>query len=209
MIDYTFKVLVLSDYGVGSTTLKKNHVIDLFPENKIVKSQKFNFKKKIARPKRFFLKCRVKRFLKKINKSKSISPKFTIGVDFCTKVVNLDEKNFKLQLWVFSNEERFKFLLPTYLRGSNAIIIIYDITNPRSLEKIPEWCQMAKNYRKDIPILLVGNKLDLEERRKVSKEQLNNNYDISNSMEISLKTGENVEQMFINIIKMIFEKHSL
>jgi len=206
-LDYTFKVLVLSDYGVGSTTLKKNHVIDLFPENKAVKSQKFNFKKKLARPKRLFLKYRVKRFLKKVNKSKLISLKLTIGLDFCSKAVKLDEKNFKLQLWVFSNEERFKFLLPSYSRGSNAVIIIYDITDPRSLKKIPEWIQIIKTETKEkSPILLVGNKLDLEEQREISKEQLKDHYDISSSMEISLKTGENVEQMFINIIKMILEK---
>jgi len=178
-------------------------------KTKSLRIKKSTLKKKIGRPKKFLLKYRVKRFLKKIKKSKSISLKFTIGVDFCTKVVNLDEKNIKLQPWVCSNEERHKFLLPTYFRGSNAAIIIYDITNSRSLNKIPEWCQMAKNYRKDIPILLVGNKLDLEEQRKISKEQLNNQYDIITSMEISLKTGENVEQMFINIIKMILEKDSL
>lgn len=86
---------------------------------------------------------------------------------------------------------------------------MYDITNAKTLNMVSEWCQMAKNYRKDIPILLVGNKLDLEMKRDVSKEQVENfklNNEISESMEISLETGENVEKMFLRLTGLLLKK---
>ena len=83
---------------------------------------------------------------------------------------------------------------------------MYDITNYDSLNKIPEWVKCIRENRGDIPILLVGNKVDLNENRVVSKEQARiikeNNY-LSSFMEISLKTGENVEDMFKKIISLI------
>ena len=83
---------------------------------------------------------------------------------------------------------------------------MYDITNVQTLSKLSEWCQLAKKYRGDIPILLVGNKLDLEAKRDVSREQLENynlNHDISEAVEISLQTGQNIEKMFLTITEMI------
>ncbi len=86
---------------------------------------------------------------------------------------------------------------------------MYDITNAQTLKRLSEWVQLAKNYKEDVPILLVGNKIDLEQKREVSKEQIERfkvNNKISESMEISLETGENVEEMFLRLTKMLLNK---
>ena len=89
--------------------------------------------------------------------------------------------------------------------------MIYDITNALSLDCFSEWIQIIRNSAKyDPPLLLVGNKLDLEGDREVSKDQLklfNENNDIYLTMEISLKTGENVEEMFRNVTSMLLKKY--
>ena len=83
---------------------------------------------------------------------------------------------------------------------------MYDITNNDSLNKIPLWVKFIRENRGDVPILLVGNKVDLKENRVVSKEQakkVKEDHGLSSFMEISLKTGENVEDMFKKIISLI------
>lgn len=66
----------------------------------------------------------------------------------------------------------FQSFWENYIKGSNGVVLMYDITRLNSLTRLIEWCHFAQNYKKDIPILLVGNKLDLEEQRDVSKDQV-------------------------------------
>jgi len=129
------------------------------------------------------------------------------GVGFYSKGIDTNLGSVRLQLFKLSNEERFKFLWDQYLIGSNGVLMMYDITHSNSLNKITEFIQKVKNRLRSVPILLVGNKLDLEEKREVSKEEVDKfkeKHDISFSMEISLKTGENVEEMFMKLAEMIF-----
>ena len=130
----------------------------------------------------------------------------TTGVVFTTKMVEHRGKNIVLKFWIISDEkERFQHIWKQYIKGSLGVILMYDITNAKTLNMVSEWCQMVKDYRKDIPILLVGNKSDLEEQREVSKDRVDKfkvEHDISSSMEISLKTGENTEKMFMKITEM-------
>jgi len=137
----------------------------------------------------------------------------TTGAEFTFREVEFCGKIIKLHSWIISDDkERFQDLWKGFIKGSYGIILMYDITNAKTLNRLSEWYQLAKNYREDIPILLVGNKLDLEMKRDVSIEQLENfklNYEISESMEISLETGENVEKMFLNIASMIFSKEKI
>jgi small GTP-binding protein len=132
----------------------------------------------------------------------------TIGAAFGIKVVEMYGIKINLNFWVNSDKEnRFKYLYRRYIDDSNGVILMYDITNAETLNKLSEWYLLIKeNLDHDPPILLVGNKLDLEEHREVSKEQVEKfkeKHKLTSSMEISLKTGENVEEMFVNIIKMI------
>ncbi len=137
----------------------------------------------------------------------------TIGIEISTKKVEIYEAEVMLSFFIFSPEQRFwdntqKHNLEVYVRGSAGAVIMYDITNPISLDRASQWIQIIKNNAEDIPILLLGNKLDLEEQREVSKEQVKKfkgDNIISSSMEISVKTGENVEKMFFNLTCMVLK----
>ena len=131
------------------------------------------------------------------------------GVDYTVKTVELHGKIIKLQFWIISDEKyHFQHIWKANIRGSLGVILMYDITNANSLNMVSERCQMVKDWRKAIPILLVGNKIDLEEQREVSKDEVDKfkeDHDISSLMEISLKTGENTEKMFMKITDMILK----
>ena len=100
--------------------------------------------------------------------------KMTIGVDFQVKTIIVDGKTVKLQIWDFGGEERFRFLLPAYIRGAMGAIFMYDITNYASLAHIDDWLLPIKQGNKNelpFPIFAVGGKLDLEDGREVTKEE--------------------------------------
>ena len=142
------------------------------------------------------------------------------GVHFFLKTIGIYGKIVKLHYWLLlGNTEKFKRFHPDininrqYIVGSNGIILMYDISNRDSFKYISEWYQLIKDkITYDVPILLVGNKLDLEKQREISKEEvekLKKKYGISSSMEISLKTGENVLDMSTQIANLILEPRFL
>jgi small GTP-binding protein len=138
------------------------------------------------------------------------SPRLTIGVDFFSKKVRLSNgKKVKLQIWDFGGEERFRFLLPTYSKGSNAALFLYDITSQKSLESIGVWLDIVRKNAGNIPIFLVGSKKDLEDHREVSftfAEEAATKNSCSHHMELSSKTGENVEQSFEKITELLLDE---
>lgn len=133
----------------------------------------------------------------------------TRGVELTTKEVNFCGKITRLQFWIISDDkERFQSIWKQYIKGSNGVIFMYDIANAKSFIRMSEWYQIVQNYKVKIPILLVGNKLDLEEYREVSKDQIEmfkQDHNIVSSMEISVKTGKNVEEMFLKITNLILK----
>jgi len=134
---------------------------------------------------------------------------FFLPYKLASKSIGSDEIIVKLQIWILSYLESHKRFLATFLRGTLGAILMYDITDVKSLDKIPEWVKLIKEYREDLPTLLVGNKIDLEEKRVVSKEQgmaLREKYDLSSFMEISVETGENVDDMFNEITAHMINK---
>ena len=97
----------------------------------------------------------------------------TNGVELTTKQVEFCGKLVILQFWIISDDsERFQSIWERYIIGSKGVILMYDITRLNSLTRLSEWCQLVRNYRENTPILLVGNKLDLEEQREISKNQV-------------------------------------
>ncbi|MHA2400501.1 MAG: Rab family GTPase, partial [Promethearchaeota archaeon] len=123
----------------------------------------------------------------------------SVGVDFYTKSQDCQGRRIKLQIWDIGGEERFSFLLPTYCIGASAVMIIYDITDPQSLKHLYNWVQVIREKIRNVPIMLIGNKLDLEKYRKLEKEEameIVKKYKLASYSEISIKTGENVEKSF-------------
>jgi len=138
----------------------------------------------------------------------------TIGMIFSRKTVKIDQTIAKLFIRIFNDKQHWwpktrRGPLGMNMSGSVGAIILYDITNSKSLERGPQWIQIVKDNAGDIPILLVGNKLDLKEQREVSKEQIEkikNEYNIASALEISVKTGENVEKLFSDLANLILNQ---
>jgi len=81
----------------------------------------------------------------------------TIGVDFEVKSLLVDKKKVKLTIWCFGGEERFRFLFPTYVKGADGGIFMYDITNYSSLVHIDDWLRfIRKKIDNLVPIIIVG-----------------------------------------------------
>ena len=122
----------------------------------------------------------------------------TIGVDFFTKTVLYNEKIFKVQLWDTSGQEKYRSLIPSYIRGASIIFIIYDLNNYDSFDSIISWLDFAYQNTdiEKAKLILVGNKKDLE--RKVSYDEGKNFAKEKGLLffETSAKTGEGVKDMF-------------
>ena len=134
------------------------------------------------------------------------SLKNTMGIDFCYKTLNLDDKKIKLQIWDFDGEVRFRFLLHQYCKGANAAFFLYDITNRSTLEHLPDWIQIIREHAGDTPIILVGAKAHLKELRAVSKDEgilAAKKYNLPGFIEVSSKTGQNVEKAFEALIRLV------
>ena len=135
----------------------------------------------------------------------------TMGVEISSKTIEIDNTIVKLAFHTFSDKQyrwdkTREYHLGILVRHSEGAVILYDITNSSSLKRIPQWIQIVKDNAGDTPILLVGTKLDLEQQREVTKEQIEvikNKHTIASSMEISAKTGENIEKMIMVLIRMI------
>ena len=123
--------------------------------------------------------------------------KQTIGSNFLIKDVDIENINVRLLLWDIGGQEQFLPLRQIYFKGSDAAFGVFDITNPQSLLKLPGWVSsIKKTVKKSIPMVMVGNKLDLE--RQVERSEAEDLASRINCiyLETSAKTGENVENAF-------------
>ncbi|PHJ22164.1 rab6 [Cystoisospora suis] len=123
----------------------------------------------------------------------------TIGIDFLSKTLYLEDRTVRLQLWDTAGQERFRSLIPSYIRDSSAAVVVYDITNRASFLNTTKWIEDVRAERgSDVIISLVGNKTDLNDRRQVSYEEGQKKaqeHDIL-FMETSAKAGYNIKNLF-------------
>lgn len=133
-----------------------------------------------------------------------------IGVNFHIKTIDINTKEgpikVKLQLWDTGGLEKFTSIRPMYYRDSLGAVLVFDLTNSSSFEHIPQWIEdVRSNVKSEIPLLLVGNKRDLIDQRKVSLEDINSlTRDFSlYYMETSAKTGEGVDDCFYTLACLI------
>ena len=107
----------------------------------------------------------------------------SIGVDFKTKQIEMNERLIKMQIWDTAGHEKFRTITTSYYKSAHAIIVLYDITDETSFEHIKNWMiDIDKFAKQGVLKVLVGNKKDLEENRKVNKEageSLANKYGIT------------------------------
>lgn len=138
--------------------------------------------------------------------------KMTIGADFSVKNIDLDGRTVTLRIWDFAGEDRFRVLLPAFAKGADGGIFMYDTTRFSSLGQIKDWLSIFEYFGSEnkgkIPIIMVGGKVDLEDKRSVTPEEameLSNTYELIGNFECSSKTGDNVEQIFEFIAKRMAE----
>ena len=135
----------------------------------------------------------------------------SIGVDYLVKSLSVDGQKVKLKVWVFRNKYRFRFLLPTYVRGARGGLFFYDITNYSSIAHIDDWLSIIrKELRAEVkfPILAVGIVPDEECERQVSGEEgkkIAKSRNLNGFIECNIETGENVEKAFQAITKLMLE----
>lgn len=133
--------------------------------------------------------------------------KKTIGSNFLIKDVEIEGKKVRLLLWDIGGQAQFHKLRTIYFKGSNAALGVYDVTSPQTLLKIPGWVSsIKKTVKKNIPMILIGNKIDLAREVERSEaedlaERLGCEY-----LETSAKTGEHVEKAFEMIAKACLEQ---
>ena len=132
--------------------------------------------------------------------------KTTIGVEFGSKNVTIKGKIYKIQIWDTAGEETFRSITRAYYKNSVCACIVYDITNRNSFLDVKSWLDYCKKQSpKTVILVLIGNKIDLEEQREVSFEE-GNNFAKENNMlffETSAKNGDNIENIFYNSAEII------
>ncbi|MHA2008940.1 MAG: Rab family GTPase [Promethearchaeota archaeon] len=138
--------------------------------------------------------------------------KMTIGADFSVKNVEVDNRNVTLRIWDFAGEDRFRVLLPAFAKGADGGIFMYDTTRYSTIAQIRDWLSIFEYFvaeaKTQIPIIMVGGKIDLENMRSVKSEEareLSRNFDLKGCFECSSKTGNNVEEIFEFIAKTMIE----
>ncbi|CAO3631721.1 unnamed protein product [Cunninghamella blakesleeana] len=123
----------------------------------------------------------------------------TIGIDFLSKTLYIDDRTVNYN---FGIQERFRSLIPSYIRDSSVCVVVYDITNRASFINTSKWIDDVRAERgTDVIIVLVGNKTDLNDKRQVSVEEGDNKAKEYNIMfiETSAKAGQNVKPLFRKI----------
>ena len=133
----------------------------------------------------------------------------TIGLDYRLKTMILDDhKIVKVQLWDTAGQDKFRAITRNYYKGARGIILIYDVTNTKSYENIKKWInEIKEEISENVTIILIGNKIDNEAERKISKEEgekLANDFHVQ-FFETSAKTGEGINESVFYLVQKIVE----
>ena len=136
----------------------------------------------------------------------------TIGLDYKLKNVQLEDGKFvKIQIWDTAGQDRFRSITKNYYKGAHGIILLYDITDRRSFDNVKTWIEQIREEVGDkVSIILVGNKIDEVDGRKVKTEEgekIANEIGLS-FFECSAKTGENIDMIFNEMVKKTVEANT-
>ena len=136
----------------------------------------------------------------------------TVGMDFQDKIIEIEDKKIRLQIWDTAGQDRFRNVTKSYFQSAKGLIIVYEISDKESFEKINFWMEHIKNNApEDAKIILVGNKEDLTSERQVSIEDGENkakNYNIK-FFEACAKDGTNVKELFYYLANEIYQDDKL
>ena len=138
----------------------------------------------------------------------SENTKSTVGVELGVKFIKVKGVNTKIQIWDTAGQERYRSITSSYYKGSHGCFIVYDITNETSFENVERWYEyVQREAGKNISIILVGNKCDLENERKISKakgQEKAKNLKCA-FFETSALSGVNISQIFEELTNNIYD----
>jgi len=131
----------------------------------------------------------------------------TIGVEFKTKEVEYNGYKIELQIWDTAGQERFKSITKSFFRNTNGIIFVYDITQKNTFKNVKDWIKDSEVNDFGFQRILVGNKIDLQNKRQVSLEDAKEWADKKNMevIETSAKTGANIDKAVLKLIELILQ----
>ena len=135
----------------------------------------------------------------------------TIGVEMFNKDFQINEDKVSAQIWDTAGQEKYNALTSSYYKGAKGAIVVYDITQESTFLKVEQFAKDLKEKSdKNVYMILVGNKIDLEENRKVSKEEGKILADKLKMgfFEVSAKNGTGIEDLFKNLIDNVYEKNN-
>ena len=135
----------------------------------------------------------------------------TIGVAFKRKRLNVDDKmTIDLNIWDFGGEEKYRALFPSYVNGAAGALILYDITRKETLDDVKNWIKIIDDNMEGVVKIIIGTKMDLEDQRQISKAVASKASQALKCciapIETSSKTGDNVEEAFLNVARKIMSE---
>ena len=136
----------------------------------------------------------------------------TVGLDYYTKNEIIDNKTIQIKLWDTAGQERFKSLTQNYFRNAEGVLLVYDVTSTESFDNLKYWISSIKDNMKqqdmNIPLIIIGNKIDMEDSREIIKENAEkfageNNYKY---FETSAKTGVGVDDAIRELVNQVLKQ---
>ena len=135
--------------------------------------------------------------------------KATVGVEFGAKKFDIEGKSVKAQIWDTAGQERYKSITTTYYKGAKGALVVYDITRKETFDSVDRWIsELLNSGDKNMTMLLIGNKCDLDNQRQVTKEQGEEKAKAFKVafLETSASSGENLDVAFEMIMKEVYSK---
>lgn len=135
----------------------------------------------------------------------------TVGFEFLTFNLKVNDKVIKIQIWDTCGQEMYKSLITNFYRSSSLAVLVYSIDQKDSFNDLDFWIKELKiNNSPDTKLILVGNKSDLENKRQVEYNEgkkFAKDFQFIDFFETSAKTGENIHNMFIRAANVLYEEH--
>jgi len=133
----------------------------------------------------------------------------TIGIEFGTRNIIISGKSITVQIWDTAGQESFRSITRSYYRGAAGVLLVYDITRRETFHNLSVWLDDCRQYAHEhLSVVVIGNKCDLEHERQVSRVE-GESFAQDNGLfflETSAKTAYNVEEAFVSVAKLIYDK---
>jgi len=150
--------------------------------------------------------------LRYVSNKFTIATKSTIGTDFLTKQIEVGDKTVTLQIWDTAGQERFQGLGSAFFRGSDGVLFVFDVTRRETFDELERWkqtflIQIGQEGNHNFPIVIVANKVDRADERQVSNDEVESwarNQGLP-LIETSAKSGQNVDEAFQQIARVVME----